>query len=476
MGALPVPGSQQSVGAAVPTSRGPPGDAHPVASSALTPPPPHSVAVTVNASAPGTPGPSLFDSSSSVTPPPPPSAAAPAPAPLGKGRIRLEPNVSALTQTATEQAKPTVPPVRPKVETAVAPPRARVPKGAPVPGGVNAVPAPVGTLAGAPTPVPTKPGPPAKPAPKRTTAELMSQMDARLLAAVESARDISSFINRSKQDRVSNTLALLGLPVSPITAAMSGKPQRSSPGGANSVALVGGRTTPTVTSSAATESATAVTGIKGAAAAGATTAPGRVDIKVEKGVTKDVVTKRSVIDPANLARALGQERELSAAQREFHVSAGRIGKQRKRPVVRDTRRFSTVQRAVSAEAAAAATAVAPLALHVQLEVEFGLPVVVGTLLHTPVEVPRIRLRVAHDYPRGGASYALQYEPSEAGKELLQQVESSIAKCRTRALGAGVGVEATLKAWATASQAWAEAQVAEPVPAVAPVAPVDAAAA
>lgn len=461
----------------MPASRGPLGDARTAASSALTPPPSHSAAVTVNLSAPGTPGPSLFDSSSSVTPPPPPSAVAPAPAPLGKGRIRLEPNISALPQTATEQPKPAVPPVRPKVETVLAPPRARVVKGAPAPGGAGAPPAPVGTVAGAPTPVPAQPGPQAKPPPKRTTVELLGQMEARLSAAVASAHDISSFINRSKQDRVFNTLTLLGLPASSITVSEPGKPQGSSPGGANAVASVSGRTGSTPTPTAAAVSPAAATDSKGSPAVGAAAAPGRVDVKVEHGVAKGAATKRSATDPANLARALGQEQEPSAAQREFHVSAGRIGKQRKRPAVRDTRTLVAVQRAVSAEALAAAAAVAPLALHVHLEEEFGLPVLVGTLLHTPVDVPRIRLRVAHDYPRGGASYALQYEPSASGKELLRQVEASIAKCRTRALGAGVSVEATLKAWATATQEWAEAQAMLEAPAEAsPPAPVDAAAA
>lgn len=473
-GIVPVPGVRQSA-AVLPASRGPLGDVRTAASSALTPPPSHAAAVTVNVSAPGTPGPSLFDSSSSVTPPPPPSVVAPAPAPLGNGRIRLEPNISAVAQTATEQAKPAVPPVRPKVETVVAPSRARVVKGASVSGGAGAVPTPVGTVAGAPIPVPAKPGPPAKPAPKRTTAELMGQMDARLLAAVESARDISSFISRSKQDRVSNTLALLGLPATPTTTSESVKPQSSLPAGASAVAPVGGRVGPTLTPTAAAVSAAAATSTKGAPAGGAAEA-GRVGIKVEQGVITGAATKRNAIDLANLARALGQERELSAAQREFHVSAGRIGKQRKRTALRVNRTLATLQRAVSAEALAAATAVAPLALHVQLEEEFGLPVLVGTLLHTPVDVPRIRLRVAHDYPRGGASYALQYKPSRAGTELLRQVEASVAKCRTRALGSGVGVEATLKAWATATHAWAEAQVAEPVPADAAAAPADASAA
>lgn len=470
-GMVPVPGMRQSA-AVLPASRGPLGEVRTAASSALTPPPSHSAAVTVNVSAPGTPGPSLFDSSSSVTPPPPPSVVAPAPAPLGNGRIRLEPNIIAVAQTATEQAKPAVPPVRSKVETVVAPSRARVVKGASVSGGAGAVPTPVGT-AGARTPVPAKPGPPAKPAPKRTTAELIGQMDARLFAAVESARDISSFISRSKQDRVSNTLALLGLPATPTTTSESVKPQSSLPGGANAVTPVDGRVGPTLTPTVAAVSAAAATSTKGAPAGGAVAEAGRVGIKVEQGVITGAATKQNAIDPVNLARALGQERELSAAQREFHVSAGRIGKQRKRTGLRGNRTLATLQRAVSAEALAAATAVAPLALHVQLEEEFGLPVLVGTLLHTPVDVPRIRLRVAHDYPRGGASYALQYEPSRAGTELLRQVEASVAKCRTRALGSGVGVEATLKAWATATQAWAEAQVAEPVPADAAAALADA---
>lgn len=406
--------------------------------------------MTVGLPAPGTPGPSLIDSSSSVTPPPPPSMAAPAVAPLGKGRIRLEPTMGVHIQTAA--ATPPPPPaglqMRSKVESILAPPPARTAKGAPAPGGVarGGVPVPGGGVVKAPPPPgsgkPVQPARPARPPPKRTSAELGVLMDSRLATAVASACDITSFINRSKRDRVANTLALLGLPAGPSVSAESRKPA----GVVRAVA---------------------------AAASGTVKAEPGVAVKAEPGVAvrAGAPVKLGTAPLPTLARALAQGREPSAAQREFHVTAGRVGKRHRRAARSASSAAAAVRRAVAAEAQAAAVATTPLGLHVEVDTAFGLPVVVGALPAAPVPVPRIRLQVAGDYPRGGASYTLEYEPAVGCGELLRAVDVRIAQCRTRALGAGVGVGATLAAWAAAAHAWAEAQASTPPAALTGAAPV-----
>jgi len=162
-----------------------------------------------------------------------------------------------------------------------------------------------------------------------------------------------------------------------------------------------------------------------------------------------------------LARTLGPDRHLTAAQRAFHVNSRPISKNR-RPARSDAAVPAAVRRTVAEEVAASAAELAALGVDVVLAEEFGLPVVVATALNSPVPAPRIRVRVSLDYPRGGASYTLEYLPSPHGTELVRLVDVRIAQCRTRHLGASVGVAATLKAWAAATQAWADAQMEVPV--------------
>eukprot|EP00168_Porphyra_purpurea_P006718 TRINITY_DN1826_c0_g1_i9.p1 TRINITY_DN1826_c0_g1~~TRINITY_DN1826_c0_g1_i9.p1 ORF type:complete len:326 (-),score=55.06 TRINITY_DN1826_c0_g1_i9:388-1365(-) len=312
---------------------------------------------------------------------------------------------------------------------------------------------------------PVQSGPSAAPPPKRTSAELLNLMETRMAAAIASAHDISSFINWSKQERVSNTLALLGLPASPSTSSESRQASGSLTDGAAVAASGTSAARAPNAAATATNSAGAATGAAAAAAAAATS--GRPLVKVEPGTGTAAVAKEQAARGANLARTLGQDRQQTAAQKVFNVKARTISKN-PRPARSDVAVSAAVRRTVAAELAAAAAELAALGVDVVVAEEFGLPVVVATALHAPVPAPRVRLRVSRDYPRGGASYALEYLPSFLGKELVRLIDARIAQCRTRHSGPGVGVAATLKAWAAATQVWADAQVA--VPAVGAVRP------
>lgn len=329
---------------------------------------------------------------------------------------------------------------------------------------------------------PVQSGPPAAPPTKRTPAELINIMEARMAAAVASALDISAFINRSKQERVASTLTQLGLPA---PATMS---QARQPSGSLTVGAAG--TTPGELSDKAPSTASAADGAASTATRGAVTAANgpapsfaSTDlaasacppiVKAEPGVINAAAVMQQALSAADLTRTLGQDRQLTAAQQVFHISARPIGK--KRRSARSDRAVSvTVQRTVAAEVAAAATELASLGVDVDVSEEFGLPVVVATALNAPVPAPRVRVRVSRDYPRGGASYSLEYLPSPLGKDLVRMVDARLLQCCTQQPGAGVGVAATLKAWAISTQAWADAQVAVPAVGAAPAA-VDAAAA